>query len=228
MCIRDRRKILFGALSMLPMLLVANTPAPEYDVVIRGGRVLDGAGSPWVSADVAVKDGRIVRIGRVLGHGTKEIDAKGRYVAVSYTQRDVYKRQLLLTAIAWPASALARRRYGVKTDLAPAALKSYRLTRGFAALCVAVMVGWFLFATKLLSDFSSLSGELDGVLIALQILTPIAFFGLLGSALWNIRHVWTSKRGRFAKFWSIVMLMSAVVLLWIGVGFHLIGFGTQF
>ena len=135
---------------------------------------------------------------------------------------------LLLTAIAWPASALARRRYGVKSDLAPSALKSYRLTRGFAALCVAVMVGWFLFATKLLADFSSLSGELDGVLIALQILTPIAFLGLLGSALWNIRHVWTSKRGRFAKFWSIVLLISAIVLLWIGVGFHLIGFGTQF
>lgn len=135
---------------------------------------------------------------------------------------------LLLTAIAWPASALARRRYGVKSDLAPAARKSYRLTRGFAALAVAVMLGWFLFATKLLADFSSLSGELDGVLIALQIATPIAFFGLLGSALWNIRHVWTGKRGRFAKFWSLVLLMCAVVLLWIGVGFHLIGFGTQF
>jgi CubicO group peptidase (beta-lactamase class C family) len=135
---------------------------------------------------------------------------------------------LLLTAIAWPVSALTRRRYGVKADLAPAALRSYRLTRGFAALCVAVMVGWFLFATKLLADFSSLSGELDGVLIALQILTPIAFLGLLGSALWNIRHVWTSKRGRFAKFWSLVLLLSAAVLLWIGVGFHLIGFGTQF
>ena len=37
------------------MLLVANAPAPEYDIVIRGGRVLDGAGNPWVGADVAVK-----------------------------------------------------------------------------------------------------------------------------------------------------------------------------
>ena len=135
---------------------------------------------------------------------------------------------LLLTAIAWPASALMRRRYGVKANLAPAARKSYRLTRGFATLAVAVMLGWFLFATKLLADFSSLSGELDGMLIALQIATPIAFLGLLGSALWNIRHVWTGKRGRFAKFWSLVLLMCAVVLLWIGFGFHLIGFGTQF
>ncbi len=135
---------------------------------------------------------------------------------------------LLLTAIAWPAAALARRRYGVKADLAPAALKSYRLTRAFAALAVAVMVGWLWFATSLLADFSSLGGELDWALVTLQIATPVIFLGLLGSALWNIRHVWTSKRGRFAKFWSLVLLLSAVVLLWIGVGFHLIGFGTRF
>jgi CubicO group peptidase (beta-lactamase class C family) len=135
---------------------------------------------------------------------------------------------LLLTAIAWPAAALVRRRYGVKTDLAPAALKSYRLTRGFAALAVGVMLGWILFVSSLVSDFSSLSGELDWALVTLQIATPIIFLGLLASAIWNIRHVWTSKRGRFAKFWSLVLLLSAVILLWIGIGFHLIGFGTRF
>ncbi|RYY43510.1 MAG: D-aminoacylase, partial [Sphingomonadales bacterium] len=57
---------------------------PAYDVVIRGGRVLDGAGNPWVLADVAVKDGRIVRIGRVAGRGRDEIDAKGRYVSPGF------------------------------------------------------------------------------------------------------------------------------------------------
>ncbi|WP_447755352.1 serine hydrolase domain-containing protein [Sphingopyxis fribergensis] len=135
---------------------------------------------------------------------------------------------LLLTAIAWPVSAFVRRRYGVKTDLSPAALKSYRLTRGFAALAVAVMVGWIMFVTKLVSDFSSLSGELDWALVTLQIVTPVVFLGLLACAAWNIRNVWTTRRRRFAKFWSLVLLMSAVILLWIGVGFHLIGFGTRF
>lgn len=52
----------------------------DYDIVIRNGRVLDGAGNPWVAADVAVKGGRIARIGKVTGKGTREIDAKGRYV----------------------------------------------------------------------------------------------------------------------------------------------------
>lgn len=135
---------------------------------------------------------------------------------------------LLLTAIAWPAAALIRRRYGANTGLSPAALKSYRFTRGFAALAVAVVVGWILFVSKLVRDFSSLSGELDGTLIALQILTPVVFFGLFASAIWNIRHVWTGKRGRFAKFWSILLLLSAVILLWVAIGFHLIGFDTRF
>ena len=135
---------------------------------------------------------------------------------------------LLLTAIAWPVAALIRRRYGMKTDLPAAALKSYRLTRGFAAFAVAVVVGWILFVSRLVRDFSSLSGELDGILIMLQIVTPVVFLGLLASAIWNIRHVWTGKRGWFAKFWSIILLLSAVILLWVAMGFHLIGFDTRF
>src|SRR6516165_2492713 len=62
------------------VLLMGAAPAPEYDLLIRGGRVIDGAGSPWVVADVAIKDGRFVKIGKVDGHGTREIDASGDYV----------------------------------------------------------------------------------------------------------------------------------------------------
>ena len=57
---------------------------PLYDVVIRGGRVLDGAGNPWVRADVAVRAGRIVRMGRVEGAGRREIDARGLYVSPGF------------------------------------------------------------------------------------------------------------------------------------------------
>lgn len=62
----------------------AQTIAPEqhdYDIVIRGGRVLDGAGNPCIFADVAIKDGRFVTIGKIQGRGRTEIDAHGRYVS---------------------------------------------------------------------------------------------------------------------------------------------------
>jgi len=59
-------------------------PGPTYDVVIRNGRVLDGAGNPWIRADVAILDGRIARVGHVVGRGRREIDATGRYVAPGF------------------------------------------------------------------------------------------------------------------------------------------------
>ncbi len=70
--------LLFGA---SPPPIKAQTDAPIYDIVIRNGRVLDGAGNPWIAADVAIRDGRFVKIGRVEGKGKREIDAAGRYVS---------------------------------------------------------------------------------------------------------------------------------------------------
>ncbi len=72
------------ALSIWPAPTVAQTQSasePQYDLVIRGGRVLDGAGNPWILADVAIGQGRFVKIGQVEGKGKQEIDAKGKYVS---------------------------------------------------------------------------------------------------------------------------------------------------
>ena len=68
----------------LLLLLGATTLGAQdttYDVVIRNGRVLDGEGNPWILADVAIKDGRFAKIGKVAGHGKREIDARGKYVS---------------------------------------------------------------------------------------------------------------------------------------------------
>ena len=59
----------------------ALTGRPEYDVVIRNGRVLDGMGNPWIAADVGIRDGKFVRIGHALARGEREIDARGLYVS---------------------------------------------------------------------------------------------------------------------------------------------------
>src|SRR6185312_2511533 len=65
---------------LAPVALRAQA-APAYDVVIRNGRVLDGEGSPWILADVAIRNGRFVKIGKVAGRGRTEIDATGKYVS---------------------------------------------------------------------------------------------------------------------------------------------------
>ncbi|WP_123729312.1 N-acyl-D-amino-acid deacylase family protein [Stenotrophomonas rhizophila] len=76
-----KRTLLWAGVSML---FAANAAAADYDLVIRGGRVLDGAGNPWVRADVAVREGRVVQVGQVPGQGTREIDATGRYVSPGF------------------------------------------------------------------------------------------------------------------------------------------------
>ena len=54
----------------------------EYELVIRGGTIVDGTGIPRYTADLAVKDGRVAKIsGRISPGGAKEIDASGCIVA---------------------------------------------------------------------------------------------------------------------------------------------------
>ena len=56
-----------------------------YDVVIRNGRVINGAGNPWFPADVAVSGGKIVKIGKTEGaEAHKVIDASEQCVAPGF------------------------------------------------------------------------------------------------------------------------------------------------
>ena len=51
-----------------------------YDLVIKNGMVVDGSGFSRYRADVAVKDGTIVEIGKIRGAATTTIDAEGQFV----------------------------------------------------------------------------------------------------------------------------------------------------
>ncbi len=55
-----------------------------YDLVIRGGRVVDGSGLPGFTADLGVRDGRIVKLGRISERGRREFDADGCVVAPGF------------------------------------------------------------------------------------------------------------------------------------------------
>jgi N-acyl-D-amino-acid deacylase len=58
---------------------------PAYDLVIINGRIVDGTGNPWFRADVAIKDGRIARIGRVeQNQAWQVIDARGQIIAPGF------------------------------------------------------------------------------------------------------------------------------------------------
>ena len=75
---------------LLPLLLLlAAGPllaqSQPYDLVILNGRIVDGTGSPWYSADLGIRAGRIAAIGRLDGAGAKQVvDARGHVVAPGF------------------------------------------------------------------------------------------------------------------------------------------------
>jgi N-acyl-D-amino-acid deacylase len=74
-----------GVFLFVRLAVDAYAPAPPYDLLITNARIVDGSGNPWFRADVAVKDGRIARIGR-LGPDTanRTIDARGQILAPGF------------------------------------------------------------------------------------------------------------------------------------------------
>jgi N-acyl-D-aspartate/D-glutamate deacylase len=107
----------FCFLVALALQLVASqAPAaePTYDILIRNGRVVDGSGNPWFVGDVAVRDGRIVAVARMLpGQGRREIDARGLVVAPGFIDMHSHSDFLLLE----DGTAQSKIRQGVTTDV---------------------------------------------------------------------------------------------------------------
>src|SRR5512145_1572013 len=68
------------------------------DLIIRNGTVIDGTRAPRRKADVAVKDGKILSVGKVTSKAKKEIDAAGRIVAPGFIDAHTHDDRLMLSA----------------------------------------------------------------------------------------------------------------------------------
>jgi CubicO group peptidase (beta-lactamase class C family) len=134
----------------------------------------------------------------------------------------------LLTALFWPITAVVRRSYGTAVALPPDALRAYRYSKIGSIVILAGLGLWILTLVRMLNDFNNLSAKFDSTVHFTQLFGIVAF--IVGSALvlWNIWTVWGGKRRWPAKVWSIVLALSAVVVLWVAFTFNLIGFGTNY
>ena len=71
----------FALLLLVPLSVFAQ----NYDLMIRNGHIIDGTGSPWYAADIAIRDGHIAAIGRLDSAAAKQtIDAAGMVVAPGF------------------------------------------------------------------------------------------------------------------------------------------------
>jgi N-acyl-D-amino-acid deacylase len=73
------------AVLLASLLAGCSAPAPEYDLVIRGGTVYDGSGTPGRRADVAIDGERIAAVGDLsAARGAEELDATGLAVTPGF------------------------------------------------------------------------------------------------------------------------------------------------
>ena len=79
------RIALLALLALMPARLVPADEEAAFDLVIANGHIIDGTGSPWYSADIGIRDGRVAAIGSLGGVArARSIDAKGMVVAPGF------------------------------------------------------------------------------------------------------------------------------------------------
>jgi len=94
----------------------AQQPA-SYDVIIRGGRIVDGTGNPWTGGDVGIRGGRIAAVGRLSSSSSvtarRVVDAAGLVVAPGFIDLHTHSDTSLLA----DPHAQSKVRQGVTVDV---------------------------------------------------------------------------------------------------------------
>ena len=87
---------------------------PPFDVIIRGGHIVDGTGNPWFAGDVGIRGDRIAAIGQLAAaKARREIDARGLVVAPGFIDMHTHSDQPLLD----DGNAESKVREGVTLDV---------------------------------------------------------------------------------------------------------------
>ena len=135
---------------------------------------------------------------------------------------------LVSTVILWPIRAIIRRHYGVTLAPEPRTRRAFRLSRIAAAVMTAAVAGWVATLTALSSNLENMAGRFDPVLWAAEFGGSIAFVGGCTAMFWNLWVVWTRPHRWAARIWSVVLVLSSLVVLWIAIAFRLLSFGVNY
>jgi N-acyl-D-aspartate/D-glutamate deacylase len=107
--------VLLTVLAANPVALGQQPAREPFDVLIRGGKIVDGTGNPWFEGDLAIRGDRIAAIGPMSPDATarRVIDAKGLVVAPGFVDMHSHSDMTLLE----DGSAPSKIRQGVTTEI---------------------------------------------------------------------------------------------------------------
>jgi len=134
---------------------------------------------------------------------------------------------LLITGLLWPTRWLVRRKYKAELGLDRPQLLAYRSSRIAALLIVALLVGWLVAAQTMLGDLAH-QDSFNAILIPLELLSFIIFIGGFLVTLWYAYTVWRGGLRWPGKVWSILLVIAAGTVLYIGLVFKLIALTTNY
>jgi CubicO group peptidase (beta-lactamase class C family) len=134
---------------------------------------------------------------------------------------------LLVTALLWPTRALVRRKYKAEFGLDRPQLWAYRSTRIAAILIVALLIGWLVAAQTMLGDLAN-QATFNAILLPLELLSILIFIGGFAVMVWYAYVAWTNRWRWPGKVWSILLVIAAGTVLYIGLVFKLISLTTNY
>lgn len=132
---------------------------------------------------------------------------------------------IFLTALSWPWTAIARRRYGARFARTGSRAMAYRLVRIGAVLSLAA-VGLWLAVVQMVS--ATAGAPVAFWLHMAQAVSFLAFVGGTLAAIWNLWIVWRNKSPWTARLFAILVLVAFVVMLKLAFGYHLIGLSGEY
>src|SRR6516225_4991259 len=101
----------------LPLTPTATTKSQDdapFDLVLRGGKIVDGTGNPWFYGDLAVKGDKIAALGKIdLKAGKREIDVRGFVVAPGFIDMHSHSDFTILE----DSQAMSKIMQGVTTEV---------------------------------------------------------------------------------------------------------------
>ncbi|RZA34700.1 MAG: class A beta-lactamase-related serine hydrolase [Lysobacteraceae bacterium] len=186
----------------------------------------DVAGSDRLAADVL--DGKVTRFSMEPYAPIMVFERLSTWRSLSLPLLAASLAVLLLTVIAWPVSALVRRRYRAPYGLSGTDARAHRLVR-LAALAVLLSVGGALgFVVAMLSNLEMTGAGSDIWINLLRLFATVVLPLGAAIAVWNAWTVLRSRRVLWAKLWAVLLALSCLFLLWAGFAFHLMGYGAYY